>query len=41
MGAHDQVAHASQPPVRFETHPDRYRHWRLELVDSSLAGASK
>ncbi len=21
----------SLPPVRFETHPDRYRHWRLEL----------
>jgi benzoyl-CoA-dihydrodiol lyase len=21
----------AQPPVRFETHPDRYRHWRLEL----------
>ncbi len=28
------VAHAddsSLPPVRFETHPDRYRHWRLEV----------
>ncbi len=24
-----------QQPVRFETHPDRYRHWRLELVDSA------
>jgi benzoyl-CoA-dihydrodiol lyase len=23
---------ASFPPVRFETHPDRYRHWRLELA---------
>ena len=22
---------ASLAPVRFETHPDRYRHWRLEL----------
>jgi benzoyl-CoA-dihydrodiol lyase len=21
----------SSPPVRFETHPDAYRHWRLEL----------
>jgi benzoyl-CoA-dihydrodiol lyase len=21
----------AQPPVRFETHPDCYRHWRLEL----------
>jgi benzoyl-CoA-dihydrodiol lyase len=29
MGAHD--SDASHPPVRFETHPDRYRHWRLEL----------
>src|SRR5580692_3937879 len=29
MGAHDHDA--SLPPVRFETHPDRYRHWRLEL----------
>jgi benzoyl-CoA-dihydrodiol lyase len=29
MGAH--VDDSSLPPVRFETHPDRYRHWRLEL----------
>jgi benzoyl-CoA-dihydrodiol lyase len=29
MGAHENDA--SLPPVRFETHPDRYRHWRLEL----------
>jgi benzoyl-CoA-dihydrodiol lyase len=28
MGAPDHAAH---DPVRFETHPDRYRHWRLEL----------
>src|SRR5215831_12317219 len=21
----------AQAPVRFDTHPDRYRHWRLEL----------
>jgi benzoyl-CoA-dihydrodiol lyase len=28
MGAHENVAHE---PVRFETHPDRYRHWRLEI----------
>jgi len=28
MGAH---VDDSFPPVRFETHPDRYRHWRLEL----------
>jgi benzoyl-CoA-dihydrodiol lyase len=27
MGAHDQAA---QEPIRFETHPDRYRHWRIE-----------
>ena len=29
MGAH--ADDSSHPPVRFETHPDRYRHWRLEL----------
>jgi benzoyl-CoA-dihydrodiol lyase len=29
MGAH--ADDTSLPPVRFETHPDRYRHWRLEL----------
>src|SRR5579859_3580684 len=28
MGAHDDVTHE---PVRFETHPDRYKHWRLEF----------
>jgi benzoyl-CoA-dihydrodiol lyase len=28
MGAH---VDDPPPPVRFETHPDRYRHWRLEL----------
>ncbi len=28
MGAHENP---SQEPVRFETHPDRYVHWRLEL----------
>jgi benzoyl-CoA-dihydrodiol lyase len=28
MGAADT---ASTIPVRFETHPDRYRHWRLEI----------
>ncbi len=32
MAATDSGVNA---PVRFETHPDRYRHWRLELVDSS------
>jgi len=29
MGAH--ADDSTLPPVRFETHPDRYRHWRLEL----------
>jgi benzoyl-CoA-dihydrodiol lyase len=33
MGAH--VDDSSLPPVRFETHPDRYRHWRLELPPES------
>jgi benzoyl-CoA-dihydrodiol lyase len=28
----------AQPPVRFGTHPDRYRHWRLELP-SDYGGA--
>jgi len=23
--------HTTHPPVRFETHPDRYKHWRLEF----------
>src|SRR5512141_2299239 len=23
------MAHAANPPVNFETHPDRYRHWKL------------
>jgi benzoyl-CoA-dihydrodiol lyase len=27
MGAHETTA---TEPVRFETHPDRYRHWRVE-----------
>ena len=36
MGAH--VDDSSFPPVRFETHPDRYRHWRLELP-SEYGGA--
>ena len=30
MGAHDDTA--STEPVRFETHPDRYRHWQLEVL---------
>ena len=29
MGAH--ADDSSLPPVRFESHPDRYRHWRLEI----------
>jgi len=29
MGAH--ADDSSLPPVVFETHPDRYRHWRLEF----------
>ncbi len=36
MGVH--VDDSSFPPVRFETHPDRYRHWRLELP-SEYGGA--
>ena len=36
MGAH--VDDSSFPPVRFETHPDHYRHWRLELP-SEYGGA--
>ncbi len=27
--AHDEQA--ALAPVRFETHPDRYRHWRLDF----------
>jgi benzoyl-CoA-dihydrodiol lyase len=30
-GAEPHPSDASLPPVRFETHPDRYRHLRLEL----------
>ena len=29
MGAHDDTA--STEPVRFETHPDRYRHWQMDF----------
>ncbi|HEY2516838.1 MAG TPA: enoyl-CoA hydratase-related protein, partial [Polyangiaceae bacterium] len=28
MGAHETTS--STEPVRFETHPDRYRHWRVD-----------
>ncbi len=27
--AHDTAAATSHPPIRFETHPDRYQHWSL------------
>jgi benzoyl-CoA-dihydrodiol lyase len=27
--------HTTHPPVRFETHPDRYKHWRLEIPKES------
>jgi benzoyl-CoA-dihydrodiol lyase len=29
MASHDT---APQEPVRFETHPDRYKHWKLEIA---------
>ena len=35
MGAHDDSSHE---PVRFETHPDRYRHWQLELPKGGDGG---
>ncbi len=35
MGAHENAA---QEPVRFDTHPDRYKHWRLELPASTEGG---
>src|SRR5258708_6024642 len=34
MGAHHDTAHE---PVRFETHPDRYKHWRLEFPSDAVA----
>ena len=27
----EHPASATAPPVRFETHPSRYVHWRLEI----------
>jgi len=30
MGAHENTDRVE--PVRFETHPDRYRHWRVEYA---------
>ena len=27
----DRAAVAEAPPVRFETHPSRYVHWKLEI----------
>src|SRR5258706_15545458 len=31
MGAHADTAQSE--PVRFETHPDRYRHWQLQIEE--------
>ena len=28
-------------PVRFDTHPDRYRHWRLDLSSAEKTGVAK
>ncbi len=28
-------------PIRFETHPSRYRHWRLDLGDAASTGVAK
>ena len=25
-------SHATTEPVRFETHPDRYKHWKLSFA---------
>ena len=38
MAIHTSTAH---PPVRFETHPDRYRHWRLDFVDTDAGKAAR
>ena len=38
MGAHDD---SSFEPVRFETHPDRYRHWQLALPKESADGVAR
>lgn len=32
MGAGTHDSHTPHPTVRFETHPDRYRHWQLEFA---------
>src|SRR3984893_13623834 len=34
--AHEDAAGGATPRVSFDTHPDRYRHWRLE-VDGAIA----
>jgi benzoyl-CoA-dihydrodiol lyase len=31
MAAHEKISQEQAADVRFETHPDRYKHWRLEL----------
>jgi len=31
MAAHENISQEQANDVRFETHPDRYKHWRLEL----------
>ena len=34
MAATDSASDSASPePVRFETHPDRYKHWRMELPE--------
>ena len=33
------MAHAADPPVAFETHPDRYNHWKL-TCDGPIANLS-
>ena len=38
MGAHDD---SSLEPVRFETHPDRYRHWQLVLPAANGDGVAR
>ncbi|MBI1948048.1 MAG: benzoyl-CoA-dihydrodiol lyase [Deltaproteobacteria bacterium] len=43
MAAHQSGNHRPGPraPVRFETHPDRYRHWRLDVVDTEGGQAAR
>ncbi len=28
-------------PVRFDTHPDRYRHWKLDLSEAAASGVAR